>query len=322
MKKLSKHMLFLLLLPIILLPTFISTARVKADLAFLAWGGLNPNGPAPAGEYGTESWVCHEVCYNIVPSQYFSIRGDNYDNYTDQFWVNFCLNYLEPNQIWTVVLWVGDFCWDNTTIDGYYHYGFYPSQYIIPGPQDPVEKVWDYKVFYNTTYPYGYSFQYNIFDWTCACAGLYYDTTSGNPPYTPYFPTTTYNPNNAYGWAGSAPENRIGMPYAWTGSLGLSTDGYNSPDQTIYCYIGWQNASPYLSQMAPYSYSYNVNIPYYYYAFAMGKIDGSTHNAHDSLDYAASTVYGTDFGSSLYNYGWQNSWGFWSKMQVLGDSVA
>src|SRR5437763_888790 len=33
------------------------------------------------------------------------------------------------------------------------------------------------------------------------------------------------------------------MPYAWTQSLNLAKDGYNSPYSSYFCYIGFENVS-------------------------------------------------------------------------------
>lgn len=39
-----------------------------------------------------------------------------------------------------------------------------------------------------------------------------------------------------------------GMAYCWTRQPNLSEDGYHSPDSRPYCFIGFENASPRLSE--------------------------------------------------------------------------
>ncbi len=317
-KKFIRKMLLLLLFSAILLPIFITIGQVKAGSAFLAWGGLNPEGDAPATEYDTEFWVCNEVAYNIIPSYWFDVSGNNYDYFTSQEWVNYCLQYVQSNQMGTYILWVGDF--NHYTLNpGDYHFVFFKGENAIPTTYAQAYCITDFEVYDQTG---STSVVRNMFDWTCSCAGLYYDSQA-TAPCSPSWPSSAYNSMDAYGWIGPyANEQKIGMPLAWAHTLTMAKEGYGSPG--IYdncCYIGWQNASPYLDTDAPYSWVHNINMPYYYYAYSMGAIDNYIHNARDALDFASYTIYEDSFGNSPYYYGYENDWGLWSKMQVLGNSL-
>jgi hypothetical protein len=321
MEQLSRKLMFLLLIPMVLTLTLVGIMQVKAtDPYFLAWGGLDDDPAPPSGEWYTEHWVCYDIAYNIIgQTGYFGLSETNWDNFTDQYWVDFCLDYVQENQIPTFHLWVGDFNFNYT--DGNYHYGFFPSYpALVLGPGDNGEYVWDHKVYDKTGG--SQSYQVNMFDWTCACAGLYFNTSDGDPPLEPHLLWNYDDIGDSYGWLWTGDTDKVGMPLGWTHRLDLSTDGYSSPNQSqVYCYIGWQNWAPYLNQHPPGSLSYNVNMVYYTYAFAMGQIDEEYHLFKDALDYATWTVYGIDFGSSYYNYGWRNCYDLWSRMQVLGNSL-
>ena len=94
------------------------------------------------------------------------------------------------------------------------------------------------------------SVQYFDFIWTCANGGIYwtnnndgYNRIAGinyglnaNQPNNPpsYYPLNT---NTQYGTTYNGIE--VGMPYAWTGTTGMSTNGYWFSSGN-YCYIGFE----------------------------------------------------------------------------------
>jgi hypothetical protein len=123
------------------------------------------------------------------------------------------------------------------------------------------------------------------------------------------------------------------MPYAWTGDITMSLDGYSNPSGN-YTFIGWENTSPFMDDVPPDGYTseyleYSFFI-YYFYSYVTGQVTGFHETINDSLDYAARMAFGREssgkvytFGSSILNVGqWKNDredYWFYCRLRVLGN---
>jgi hypothetical protein len=210
--------------------------------------------------------------------------------------------------------WVGDF--DATTLYGHTHYSMQG-----PGGDD----TWDYNVYQiNFRYLPRCNKQYFKFIWTCVNGGIQWNGTGGqntinglvnNPltqtPQPTHIPT---NNNSYYGWL-QTPEGVAGMPYAWTGQLSMSNP---------YCYIGWQNHSPWMQDQPP---VWGAQLMAY---FPMDFYDKLTSHwsVLASLNYASNLIYGVDFSISPIHLGWwdynalgDGMTGWWyCQMMIYGNS--
>jgi hypothetical protein len=127
------------------------------------------------------------------------------------------------------------------------------------------------------------------------------------------------------------------MPYAWTGTTGMSTNGYSSTSGS-YTYMGWENNSPFMGDKPPVgststSYEYLFFV-YYFYWYALGHGTNGVHQTvKASLDYAAKMTFGKvpgtsndyNFNSSILDVGqWKSeihsgtTYWFYCKMRVFG----
>jgi hypothetical protein len=321
---------------LLLTPAFFEAANAQVATQ---WGHL-ANGYS-MDEYNWELQVC-----NIINS-YFSNSGYSSQN---AYWdastrTNFqdSLAYAQnPNNgvNWASTFWVGDFKSNNANPRNYGFNGYQQGT----STSDP--NIYDYDI-YNYANSQRQSVQYIDVIWTCVNGGLQWNDTDGNQIFVPGVaypiasPTVTapINPNTFYG--STYPNQlKVGVPYALTGTLDMSTSGYNNSDSGNYCYIGFENDSPSLSWPVPagwtstdYQFGY---FPVYFYQYALGAEGSSKHNTiHDSLDYASFMTFGYDnnwvpynYGSSLLNNGYwhSNNWGsgmsgYWyCRMRVLGNS--
>ena len=151
---------------------------------------------------------------------------------------------------------------------------------------EEADKIFDYDVDSRVTYPSNHHF---VFLWVCRNA----------------------NPGSV-------------MPYAWT-KTSLGQDGYGSPDYSDYCFIGFENASPFLSCNLDGGYGKAKNwfVFFYYYSVTVGL---NIKQALDSASYASgfSTFLHTPMGnpSGYYIY-WPgpdpDAGPIWGKMHVYGD---
>ena len=156
------------------------------------------------------------------------------------------------------------------------------------------------------------------FIWTCSCGGLYFNQTY---PITPHYATSHDSQLIWYGWFDGTTLRAVGMPYAWTNTQSMQTDGYTNYNNNDHgFYIGWENASPLLIATAHNGQTTNYWFLYWYFYYALGKWDGYYHNSHQSLDFASGMIYGEDFGDSPYWYGWLNqTYGTWTRMRAMGN---
>ena len=103
------------------------------------------------------------------------------------------------------------------------------------------------------------------------------------------------------------------MPYAWTGRTDLSYDGYNHREYDgpadNYCYIGFQDHSPYMLDDNPNLQIVRGEMSGFvetFYDYATGQVDGINHPIWLCLEYASMWTFDNDFQySSLYpTHGW------------------
>jgi len=316
----------LLLLLFVAATPMLTVKSAKATKVAVQWGHLVPSGYPPS-EPAAESWISDQIYWDFY--DYSSFGPSNaYGTYTTLNNVIDVLQYCQYYTSWATTWWVGDYLPSGA------HYGFYGhNQY----------NIFDYYVFAYANYHYwgspyfwwqyiGPSKQYFDFIWTCTNGGLYFDsngdtwdvdgitaanTSETQPDYTPE------NPFTDYGYVISSPyPNVVGMPLAWTGTTDMSTDGYVSPSGS-YCYIGWENISPFMINVTENAIQYKW-FPYYF-RYALG-IDNNGEYATiaDSLDYASLRTCGSQSFdlSELYEGRWRYGMdGWWySRMRVFGNS--
>lgn len=318
----------LILLLVAVIPT-ISAKTAKATKVSTQWGYLYPS--PPAGEQTAESWICNEIYENFDDSGWGSSNA--WGTYTQLGYVFQTLQYCQNpsnNVDWATAWWVGDFIPDNNFPPEHRGFYGYNNQHIFDN------NVYAYANYYYWPPPSGWwqsisSKHYFDFIWTCSNGGLYFDS-SGDTwnvdgityPETDYDEYTTppnpaNNPFTHYGYVEnpySTPPTIVGMPYGWTGTTGMSTNGYGSPDYGNYCYIGFENASPWMVDPTGYNSKFYKHFPYYFYRYALGIDGGPTHHTiQESLDYASTLTcgWGYDFDdTSLYT-------GYWEYKDVAGD---
>jgi len=338
-----------MLLSLFLLTLFTGVNVNSANAAKIAmeWGHLNPalynyNATRYSNELSWETTICTNV------NSMFGGKGwSNSNSYGASTTRNNVYNVLDnvaypSNGVTTAAtFWVGDFSHPSgvSPPSPYGYFGCYtdvPNAYVI-----------DYEI-YNHATAYGSSKQHFTFMWTCSNGGLYWGnngawqnisgvTWSASAPTNP----PPSNPNTQYGYnhlVGNSVYNRVGMPYAWTGTTGMSTNGYTSPSGS-YTYIGWENNSPFMIDAPPagssstgLQYLYFV---YHFYNYALGYATGTPEKVKVSLDYAAEMTFGRISSSSYYTFGtsvlnvgqWSNdpyfpgfaNYWFYCKMRVLGN---
>jgi len=132
-----------------------------------------------------------------------------------------------------------------------------------------------------------------VFQWTCASAKIqgYWDYTEWI--YVPEYGYVWYEGTGAVGWA-----------YSWTTVYGLSGDGYGSPDETAYAFIGFADYSPPLTDSTGYSDKTYADFITAFYDKALDTNNRATINL--ALDYAAQQTCGAEYyfsETTLYN-GW------------------
>ena len=303
-----------------------SAAALKVSMQ---WGHLAPSG-APPNELDAESWICDQIYWMFYGSSTLS-PVNAYGTYTQLGYVVYVLQYCQSpnnNVDWATVWWVGDFLATGGNPPPFGHLGFYGEQ----GQNIFDRDIHKYANYYWWPPPNSWwqpipSKQYFVFIWTCANGGPYWYDSSGNwyniagityPASSPFYPPPT-NTNTKYGFFDnpySYPPSAVGMPLAWTGTAGMSINGYNSPDYGSYCYIGWEAVSPYMVNPTGYDSLQYKWFPYYFYRYALGLDNGPTHHTmKQSLDYVTSKILGPGYtfgNSKLYN-------GYW--VQVTGDGM-
>jgi hypothetical protein len=301
---------------------------VTANYMSTQWGYLSSSTVLnKTMEYSWDSQVC-SVIYNNFGSGSWNRQNNYWASTTSSNAVDYLVNTQNPYGAWTwaTVWWVGDY-WQSGS----------PPHYCCQGYGGA--NLFDYTVYQNANNFNGVpvdSRQNFVFMWTCVNGGIQWNDNGGmnqipgilgsgvfqatEPTYTPT------NTNTQYGAMLSG--YCAGMPYAWTGTLALSKDGYMSADSSNYCFISFQNHSPWLQDTqfpATTGLQYGY-FPYYFYQDAMG----TTHaTIKASLDYACQQLYGpgvTFQSSQLHTGWWEQLWdnstnlGWWyNSMKVYGN---
>ncbi len=105
------------------------------------------------------------------------------------------------------------------------------------------------------------------------------------------------------------------MPYAWLHTTSISSDGYQSPDNTLKCFVGWVGSAPYLMNSVDGQSCAGYWFVYYFYegALTLGL------NVNAALDYASEQLWQIDFddGSNKFYTGWI----IWYPYTVFGHIV-
>jgi len=323
-----------------MLTLFVSIDIRPADATKISmtWGNLDNlgNNPFNSTECYREETICNNI-NNMFSSSWTHNNG--YGGYTTPSNVYFTLDYVanpSNNVDWSTAFWVGDFThpYGNTVPAPYGYFGCFTNT--------TYSYVWDYDI-YNSATSNGVrsSKNYFTFMWTCANGGLYWSTPQGAYSVIlgiifPYTQTSMpagvpVNTNTYYGYRVNS-SHIVGMPYAWTGTTSMSTNGYTNPSGS-YAYMGWENTSPFMGDKPPAgssttSYEYLFFV-YYFYSYATGQVTGYHETINDSLDYAARMTFGKDssnneytFSTSILNKGqWRatgNNW-FYCRMRVFGN---
>jgi hypothetical protein len=148
------------------------------------------------------------------------------------------------------------------------------------------------------------------------------------PPYTPS------NTNTRYGFRDPVNNYRCtGMPLAFTCMTSMSTNAFDYSDAGNYCYIGFENHSPWLKDATGYNGLSYGWFPYYFYRYATGVDNGGIHGTISaSLQYASLMSLGTGYANSNLHNGWwfyntiamgQGSVGWWfNTMRVFGNEYS
>jgi len=186
--------------------------------------------------------------------------------------------------------------------DGYVrHYAYYANSGEYYG-------IKDYAM-----YTHGGAKNYFTMIWTCTNADLFLDTS--NPP---------DGIGDEYGyWDTEHGTGKVGMPYAWTQTTGLDKNGYVYPQNSDFCYIGFENMSKMVIEHFEDSPTYNYAdwiLKFYHHAVTNQfninyALTRATRDMNVGLNYFHSS------GNDLY-WGWEEeALGIdWQcKMRVYGD---
>ena len=311
MKKFAIASFSLLAILLLSVTPFIDSFGIKSAEAYyisIQWGHLAPG--FDANEQDAETAVCNyiqDLFYNDYYSTYNTWNA--YWNYTTAGNVSACLDM--QNDFGSVYFvtnwWVGD---------------YHPDASLSPAPwghlwfhgHDGHDISDDFVHDHATDYGYVSSKQGFNFIWTCANGGLWWNDNSGNYDNIGgiFYPLPTPSPvptntNDEYGyWTGTPPyaTDNYGMPFAWTGHLELSIDGYANPSGD-YCYIGFEGPSPFMQYDLPETSVDAGWFPINFYIFALGYVYPWHQNIYNSLDFASDETYGCSFSESpLYNGYW------------------
>ncbi len=175
------------------------------------------------------------------------------------------------------------------------------------------------------------------FIYTCMNGGLYWNEENGQIVEGPVDAGNQYsqypNDNELYAYLDTEKgTGRVGMPYAWLGTTSRSTDGYNDPDGSGYCYIGFQGRDPDLHQVWEQgsfdgTFRYKHWVQYFYYRLSSGDtikeaLDWATNQMGGDYDYFDDSLfykgynfgYDTRPGSPTYH-----EWVLLRQMRVFGD---
>jgi hypothetical protein len=219
----------------------------------------------------------------------------NYDGTVSKALMQSQIADAEQNHDFATVLYLGHGMLEKIPGSNHYRYYIYEQApgYLLQ-THEPV-RIYDYQI-----YEYTVDNHHFVFLWACVQGN-----EAGNSTLTPH-----------------------GMPYAWTRQENLSPDGYGDddipgePDSKPYAFIGFEKASPMLSQMMGLGNNIYRNWLLFFYYFAL---NGYTING--ALDAASESV-GCDQGwddqdnplSEGENYWWWLDDDYhWGRMRIYGN---
>jgi hypothetical protein len=317
----------ILLSLILLLTSIISTEKVNATQCLnVSWGHMTPSGGDP--ELSREQDACVAVANWFV-----NVPGWNtwyaYGQATTAGNLSSTIAYRQNHDTWASDFWVGDF--HGAYVEGYSmqwgwelvydeYWGIWYLAYVYDWFLDPSLQTVHYYFYDNsvattddpqdnniyawTNWPY--SKQHFTFIWTCACGNKILDPHNNNQ--------YVYGFNDDINNTGI-----VGMPLAWTSRSDLSLDGYNSPDNSIYCYLGWNSSSLGMSDATG-----NINYDYYWfvYFFYQHLVGSGTHWRIDqSLNWASQQIWGVNWNDANNPLGYGQYWGGEiHKINVYGNA--
>lgn len=332
MKKTRIALCAILLLLLITLTSMLTVRSVKATNINVTWGHLchtNWDYEEAQFEAPTCQAISNRFYYSGGWSTWNVYSGGTGDQTTQNNLIN-TLVWRQQNNVWATDFWVGDFYpqfeqggsweiigydwvwneetqqWEYVEVWGWVYNNTWTLHYYLYGGHTNYQwdDIKDHVVFDYTNWPY--SKQYFPFIWACSCGSIL------SEPYTCYGYIDYENGT----W-------EVGMPYAWTSRNDLSLYGYDNPDYSNYCYIGFDGPSKPLKEMigqTGYSYSW---FPLLVYEYALGWNQGGVHHTiKQSLDYAANYIWGVDYGDPdcpLYYGYWNYDWQRTCWMRVFGN---
>jgi len=220
-------------------------------------------------------WACNDTCwlfkglYTIAENYYDHV--ENFHAQTTWSIMSEKITHCEQEHTFATVLYIGHGGF--LQMDGYYRYDIF-EQAEHNDWTNPPPSIYDYWI-YERTVNGKHRF---VFLWACR---------QGNEP-------------------GSDSPAVHGMAYCWTHQPDLSEDGYGSPDNSPYCFIGFENASPRLSEWI----NENTNNRYkhwlvFFYYYALN--GNSINNALDK----ASQIVGYDDWDDDANPLYSGFWTYW-----------
>lgn len=218
-----------------------------------------------------ESWRCNEPVYHIGV-----IQDMNDYTYVATFYYGHGIN--KSISAW---LTIDDTEWYEVPIE---HYQYWPTDYEYNYPDPPINEFWDTLAYGGTTQ----GTHYFVFMWHCASGKEigYFD---------PYF----IDYGNGWHYHGTGP---VGMAFSFTqqDNATLSEDGYGNPDETDYCFIGFETFSPPLSNVTGYNGKTLADFVTKFYNSSVV----SHCSINQALDYAAWEAFGVDYEDSVFYTGW------------------
>ncbi len=289
------------------------------------WGHMAPGSGDP--ELSREEDACE-----AVNNRFANEAGWNswyaYGTSTTSSNLQNTIVWRQQNDVWATDFWVGDFypsmvtglslqwgwkyVWNEEQQQYVWEYVYdwfeddslKTLHYNFYGEGGGSNNIHDDSIFYWTDYPY--SKQHFTFIWTCACGNAVLDPHNQNQYVYGYY--------DDINWTGF-----VGMPLGWTSRDDLSLDGYHDPDESSYCYLGWNSTSKGMSANTGtpnYDYYWFV---YFFYYYLVG--DSVHHSVYSSLDWASQQIWGLDWDEQYNPLGWGHYYdGEWHWINVYGNS--
>jgi hypothetical protein len=286
---------FLLLLSFLNLQP-IGVRIAKANLASANWH-TTAGWPEAWDEYWPDEVdVSHDVVY-YVAQLYYSLDYNwvmfNYDPYVTASSIYGVADQMDDYTYATVFIYQHGCVWNATGWITDFYEIFIPvpveHYYAFCGDMEDPDTL-DYSLYFHTNNGH----HYFVFLYTCA---------SGKQ--IGYYDEDQYLGGGLY-WMGTGP---LGWPYAWTHQdhFVLSDDGYGDPDETDYCFIGFETFSPPMTNETGYN---DKTMGDFVKAFYDQALDTEqSYMVKQALDYASYEAFGVYhfYETQLYGDGW-NQW--------------